>query len=110
MTPPPNPTYDLPTKLVHPGAQGSTADLAVYNAAKIAWNKTNTQAIGLMQATVLPVIWQTYIHYGIAKDLLDMLETEFRKAGGALTHLQLVNMVKISFTNATELLPQIQQF
>ena len=63
-----------------------------------------------MQATVLPVIWQNYVQYGVAKDLLDTLETEFRKAGGALTYLQLVNMVKISFTNVTELLPQIQQF
>ena len=62
-----------------------------------------------MQATVLPVIWQNYIQYGIAKDLLDMLETKFGKAGGALTYLQLVNMVKISFTDMTELLPQIQQ-
>ena len=61
-----------------------------------------------MQATVSPVIWQNYIQYGIAKDLLDALETEFRKAGGASTYLQLVNMVKIQITNVMELLPQIQ--
>ena len=63
-----------------------------------------------MQATVLPVIWQNYIQYGIAKDLLDMLETKFGKAGGALTYLQLVNVVKFSFTNMMELLPQIKKF
>ena len=38
------------------------------------------------------------------------LETEFRKVGGASTYLQLVNMVKIQFTDVTDLLPQIQQF
>ena len=32
------------------------------------------------------------------------------KAGGASTYLQLVNMVKIQFTNSTDLLSQIQQF
>ena len=63
-----------------------------------------------MQATISPVIWQNYIQYGVAKDLWDALETEFRKVGGALTYLQLVNMVKIQFTNSMELLPQIQQF
>ena len=62
-----------------------------------------------MQATVSSVIWQNYIQYGIAKELFDALETKFRKARGALTYLQLVNMVKITFTNAMELLPQIQQ-
>ena len=38
------------------------------------------------------------------------LETDFEQAGGASTYLQLVNMVKIEFTDSTELLPQIQQF
>ena len=53
---------------------------------------------------------QNYVHHGIGKDLLDALEAKFGKAGGALTYLQLVNMVKIQFTDSTELLPQIQQF
>ena len=51
-----------------------------------------------------------YVQYGMAKDLWDALETTFRKVGGASTSLQLVNMVKIQFTNSTDLLPQIQQF
>ena len=46
----------------------------------------------------------------VAKDVYDALETAFRKAGGASTYLQLVNMVKIQFTNSTDLLSQIQQF
>ena len=37
-------------------------------------------------------------------------ENCFRKVGGAMTYLQLVNMVKIQFTNLTDLLPQIQEF
>ena len=95
---------------MQPGVQASTADLALYNAAKAVWNKKNAQALGLMQATVSPVIWQNYIQYGSAKDLLDTLEAEFGKVGGALTYLQLVNMVKIQINNSMELLPQIQQF
>ena len=63
-----------------------------------------------MQTTVSPVIWQNYTQYGVASDLLDMLQAKFGKAGGALTYLQLINMVKIQITNSMELLPQIQQF
>ena len=63
-----------------------------------------------MQATVLPVVWQDYNHYGVANDLFDALEAAFGKAGGASTYLQLVNMVKIQFTNSKDLLSQIQQF
>ena len=88
----------------------TTTDLAIYNAAKSIWNKKNAQALGLMQTTVSPVIWQNYTQYGVASDLLDMLQAKFGKAWGALTYLQLINMVKIQITNSMELLPQIQQF
>ena len=98
------------TKPAVPPAQASVADLATYNAAKTVWNKKNAQALGLMQATVSPVIWQNYNHHGVAKDLFDALEATFRKVGGVSTYLQLVNMVKIQFTNSTDLLSQIQQF
>ena len=81
LTPPPNPTYDLLTKPTHPGAQVSATDLMTYNTIKAVWNKKNAQVLGLMQATVSPVIWQNYTHYGIAKDLFNALETKFRKAG-----------------------------
>ena len=63
-----------------------------------------------MQSTVSDVIWQTYSHIGVAKDLFDALEATFGKVGGASTYLQLVNMVKIQFTDLMDLLPQIQQF
>ena len=110
LTPPPNTTYDLLAKPTHPSAQASATDLATYNAAKAVWNKRNAQALCLIQATVSPVIWQNYVQYSVAKDLFDALEAEFGKVGGESTYLQLVNMVKIQFTDLMELLPQIQQF
>ena len=110
LTPPPNPTYDLLTKPVAPPANASAADLASYQTAKAVWTKKNTQALGLMQTTVASVIWQKYETQGVAKDIYDALETAYRQAGGALTYLQLVNLVKIQFTNSTDLLSQIQQF
>ena len=82
LTPAPNPTYDLLVKPTVPPAQ----------------------------ATVSPVVWQDYDHYGVAKNLFNALEATFRKAGGASTYLQLVNMVKIQFTDSMDLLSQIHQF
>ena len=105
LTPAPNPTYDLLAKPSVP-----PADHATFQATKAVWNKKNGQALGLMQTTVSAVIWQDYNQHGVAKDLYNALEATFRKAGGALTYLQLVNMVKIQFTDSMDLLSQIQQF
>ena len=55
-------------------------------------------------------IWQKHQSLPTLKEVLDALETELRKAGGAQTYLQLVNMVKIQITDLTDLLPQIQKF
>ena len=88
----------------------SAADHTTFQAVKAVWNKKNRQALGLMQTTVSAVVWKDYNQHGVAKDLYDALETAFGKAGGALTYLQLVNMVKIQFTDSTDLLSQIQQF
>ena len=63
-----------------------------------------------MQTTVSAIIWQSYEMHGIAKDVYDTLETAYGQAGGAVTCLQLVNMVKIQFTDSMDLLSQIQQF
>ena len=38
------------------------------------------------------------------------LELDFGQVGGASTYIQMVNMVKLEFTDLTELLLQIQQF
>ena len=56
------------------------------------------------------VIWQKHQLLGTVREVLDALETKFGAAGGAQTYLQLVNMVKLQFTDLTDLLPQIQGF
>ena len=63
-----------------------------------------------MQTTVSAIIWQDYSERGVTNDVYDTLETTFGQVGVALTYLQLVNMVKIQFTDSTDLLLQIQQF
>ena len=110
LTPAPNLTYDLLAKPSAPPANVSAADHTTFQAAKAVWNKKNGQALGPTQMSVSAVVWQDYNQHGVAKDLYNALEATFRKAGGALTYLQLVNMVKIQFTNSTDLLSQIQQF
>ena len=110
LTPPPNHTYDLLAKPSALLANVSAADRTTYKAAKAVWNKNNGQALGLMQITVASVIWQKYQTQGVAKDIYNVLETTYRQAGGALTYLQLVNLVKIQSTDLTDLLSQMQQF
>ena len=110
LTPASNPTYDLLVKPIVPLQGASAVNLAAYQTAKAVWNQKNGQALGLMQSTVSDVIWQDYSHISVAKDLFNVLETTFGKAGGASTYLQLVNMVKIQFTDSMDLLSQIQQF
>ena len=56
------------------------------------------------------VIWQKHESLGTAKEVLDALETGSRAVGGTQTYLQLVNMVKLQFTDSMDLLPQIQIF
>ena len=87
----------------------TAAKVAAYTTIKAVWSK-NAQGLGLIQATVSNVIWQKHQSLGTAKEVLDPLETEFGAAGGAQTYLQLVNMVKLQFTDLMDLLPQIQQF
>ena len=110
LTPPPNPTYNLLAKPTAPLANVSAADRTTNEAAKAVWNKKNGQALGLMQTTVASVIWQKYETQGVAKDIYNALETTYGQAGGATMYLQMVNMVKIQFTDSMDLLSQIQQF
>ena len=104
------PTHNLLVKPTPVAANATTTKIAAYTAAKTVWSKKNTQGLGLIQAMVLPVIWQDYNTLGTTKEVLDTLEATFGATGGALTYLQLVNMVKIQFINLTDLLPQIQVF
>ena len=104
------PTLNLLVKPTPVAVNMTVAEVAAYTAAKTIWSKKNAQGLGLIQATVSPVIWQDYNTLGTTKEVLDALETTFGAAGGASTYLQLVNMVKIQFTNLMDLLPQIQAF
>ena len=64
----------------------------------------------LIQTTMAPALWINYISYGRAHLLWAKLESDFGQVGGASTYFQMVNMVKLEFTDLTELLLQIQQF
>ena len=54
-------TYNILVKPTYLGPQASQADLAVYITSKTVCMKKNAQALGLIQATILPVIWQNYV-------------------------------------------------
>ena len=80
--PAPNLTQDLLAKPTPPPATASVAEQATYNAAKILWDQKNSQGLGLIQATIMNVIWQRYETLPTAKEILDGLETEFGAVGG----------------------------
>ena len=101
---------DLLAKPLPPAVNATTAEVATYTTAKAVWSKKNAQGLGLIQAMVSNMIWQKCQSLPTSKEVLDALETEFRRAGGAQTYLQLVNMVKLQFTDSTDLLLQIQKF
>ena len=89
-------TRDLLTKPSPlPTTPVPTADqIATYTQNKATWSKKNAQGLSIIQATVSNVIWQKHQTLTTSKEVLDTLEAEFGKAGGAQTYLQLVNMVK----------------
>ena len=78
---------------------------------RIAHNgKKNSMALGILQGMISPAIWPDSNSHTTAKDLWDALKMRFGKAGGALTYLQLVNMITIKMTNSENLLAQVQEF
>ena len=102
-------TYDLlpqPTTC----ASGTHPDVKDFATVKAAWSKKNTGALGLLQGTILPVIWQDFIAYNKASILWTELENQYGKVGGVTTYFQLVNMIKFQFTNLMDMLPQFQEF
>ena len=82
LMPAPNLTRDLLAKPTTPAPTASAAELATYNATKILWDQKNSQGLGLIQATIMNIIWQWYETLPTAKEILDGLETEFGAAGG----------------------------
>ena len=87
LTPAPNLTWDLLAKPTPPAATASATELATYNTAKILWDQKNSQGLGLIQATIMNVIWQRYETLPTAKEILDGLETKFGAVGGGGTDL-----------------------
>ena len=74
-------TYDhLPKPTTSQG--GSHPNAKEYAVTKADWNKRNRAALGLIQATFLPVIWQDFISYRTSHKLWAGLENCYRKAGG----------------------------
>ena len=81
--PAPNLTRDLLAKPTPPTGTQTAAELATNNAAKTLWDQKNSQALGLIQATITNVIWQRYETLPTAKHILDGLETQFGEIGRA---------------------------
>ena len=89
--------------------QQSHTDKDKHIAATAIWNKKNSMALGLLQGTMSPTIWPDFNSHGTAKVLWDALEMKFRKAGGALTYLQMVNLITLKITDSENLLTQVQE-
>ena len=66
--------------------------------------------MGLLQGTISPAIWPSFVSSTMAKAIWDALKMRFGKVGGAQTYLQLVNMITMKMTNLENLLTQIQEF
>ena len=97
LMPAPNLTRDILAKPSQPAANTTAAEIATYTTTKAVWSKKSAQGLGLIQATVLNVIWKKHESLGTTEEVLDALETEFGAAGGVHTYLQLVNMVKLQY-------------
>ena len=99
-------TYDTLLKLT----QQSHVDKDKHIVATVIWNKKNLMVLGLIQGTMSPATWPDFSTHGMAKALWDTLEMKFRKAGGALTYLQMVNLLTLEMTDSENLLTQVQEF
>ena len=74
--------YGLLKKPTTGSNTSSHPDPKEYIATKTKWNKWNMGALGLIQATTSPVIWQDFLSYSEAHLLWAKLEKRFRKVGG----------------------------
>ena len=77
-------TYDLLEKPTTVPVTATAAEIAAYLAAKTVCSKKNVQGLGLIHASVLPVIWQEHNTLGTTKEVLDALETTFGAVGGGI--------------------------
>ena len=82
----------------------------MFTKALFKWNKINSTALGLIQGKLNPALWPDYVDVGDAATFWTHLETKYGKARGANTYLQLIGMIKQTFTDSADLLSQIQKF
>ena len=75
-----------------------------------AWKKKNGAGLALLQLNTTPTIYNTIKDLPMASAAFKALETKYSKAGGAMTYLQLVNMMKLLMTDSQDITPQIQMF
>ena len=75
-------TWDLLPKPTPLTGTPTAAKLAAYNMAKTLWDQKNSQGLGLIQATIMNIIWQRYETLPTAKEILDGLKTKFGAVGG----------------------------
>ena len=75
-------TYDCLPKPTTGSMTFSHPDTKEYTVAKADWSKRNRGALGLIQATVLPVIWQDFVSYSESHLLWAELENNYGKVGG----------------------------
>ena len=104
------PTYDLLAKPVQGTGTGQISNAALFAKSLFEWNKRNSTALGLLQGKLNPALWPDYIDVGDAAKFWTRLETKYRKAGGANTYLQFIEIIKQTFHNSSDLLSQIQKF
>ena len=75
-------TYNLLKKTITGSTTSTHPNAKEYAIAKVDWNKGNGGALGLIQATTSPVIWQDLLSYSEAHAFWAELEKRSRKVGG----------------------------
>ena len=104
------PTYDLLAKPVQGTPPRQISDVVLFAKSLFEWDKMNSMALGLIQGKLNPSLWPDYVDVGDAATFWTRLETKYGNARGANTYLQLVRMIKQTFTDSVDLLSQIQKF
>ena len=104
------PIYDLLTKPTQGTGPRQISDVALFAKVLFEWSKMNSMALGLIQGKLNPALWPDYVDVRDATTFWTRLETKYRKGGGANTNLQFVGIIKMTFSDSTDLLSQIQKF
>ena len=73
------------------------------------WRSRNDKAIGIITWFTLPTLRHLIKGKGTAKECWEILENKYAKAGGAVTYLQVLSLLKSVFTDE-DILSQLQKF